>query len=156
MSNTIAGGIIDIEHSGDGGTSYTVVGKTQGSVSWGPNTNVAESGDHSTIHQDKKATTEAWEVSFEGKILSTLGGLQTLNLYDGSSILGSHDVEASSSEQFRVTVYEDATAKSNGNFKIQMETTDYLAILDDFNIEDEDFSTQSLTIHSRERPQVSN
>lgn len=152
----VTGDIIDIEHSGDDGTSWTVVGKTRGTVTWSPNTNVAESGDHSSLQQDKRATSEAWEIAIEGLIQSTLGGLDTLGLYDSgnSELVGSVDAPKSGQEQLRVTVYDDAAAKSGGTEKLQLHTEDYIAVLDDFNIEEDDFSTYALTVHSRERPTV--
>lgn len=158
MANTVSGGIIDIEHSNDGGSSYTVVGKTRGTVSWSPNTNVAESSnDHSSKHADRAAVGEAWEVSFEGKILSTLGALDALGLYDSanSEMDGSHDVAAGSSEEFRVTVYEDEDAKAGGTVTLQLSLADYLILLSDWSMEPDGFHTWECTIHARETPTVS-
>lgn len=157
MANTVSGGIIDIEHSNDGGSSYTVVGKTRGTVSWSPNTNVAESSnDHSSKHSDRAAVGEAWEIGFEGKVLSTLGGLDSLGVYDSanSEMDGSHDVPASSSEEFRVTVYEDADAKDAGTVTLQITVADYLLLLSAWNMEPDGFHTWECTVHARETPTV--
>lgn len=154
----VTGDIIDIEQTSDGGTSWTVVGKSRGTVSWSPNTNVAESGDHSDLQQNKSATSEAWEIAIEGLIQSTLGGLDTLGIYDSTSgeLAGSVGRGSGDGYELRITVWEDEAAKSAGagNENLQLSTTDFLAVLDDFNVEEDDFSTYSLTVHSRERPTV--
>lgn len=162
MSNTVSGGIIDIEHSPDTSVAepdYNVVGKTRGTVSWGPNTNVAESGnDHDSKHSDRAAVGEAWEVSFEGKVLSTLGGLEELGLYDSTAgeFAGSADVEPGDNEAFRVTVYEDSDAKSSDSHEVQIEVEDYLVLLSALNMEPDGFHTWECTLHCRETPGVTN
>ena len=162
MSNTVSGGIIDIEHCPDTTAStptYNVVGKTRGTVSWSPNTNVAESSnDHDSKHADRKAVGEAWEVGFEGKILSTLGGLEELGLYDSTAqeFAGSEDVETGDNEEFRVSVYADASEKSSDNPEMRLTVSDYLVLLSDLSMEPDGFHTWECTLHARETPGVTN
>lgn len=162
MSDAVSGGIIDIEHSSDLSVSdptFTVVGKTKGSISWSPNTDVAESSDdHSTLHADKAAVGAAWEVTFSGKILSTLGGLETLGLYDSTNeVMGEYvDQVPSDDEGLRITVYEDADAKDAGTVTLQIgPEDDYVLVLSDFSIEADGFSVWECTLHVRESPTMS-
>lgn len=159
MANTVTGGIIDIEYCEDTSAStptYVKVGETRGSVSWAPNVEMATSGDHSKLQQDKAPISEAWQLEFEGKILSTLGGLETLGLYDSTAeeFAGQVNVRAGENQEFRVTVYDDQAAKDGGTHLLQISTADFIVVLNDWTLEEDDFSNWSAAIHSRTRPSV--
>lgn len=160
MANTVSGGIIDIEAGSEVNTdtgSYEVIGKTRGTVSWGPNVEVAESSDdHSSKHADKAAVGEAHEISFEGKVLSTLGGLETGGHYDTTDeeVKGSVDIVPEDEESRRITVYEDEEAKAEEEYLVRIETQDVLSILENLDLEPDGFSTWECTLHSRESPTV--
>lgn len=159
MANTVTGGIIDIEHCADTAATtptYTKVGETRGTVSWAPNVEMAESGSHGSLQQDKAAVSEAWALAFEAKILSTLGGMETLGLYDSTAgeFAGHVDVAAADNQAFRISVYEDQAAKDAGTTTIQIETADYICLLEEWALEEDDFSHWSAAVHSRTRPSV--
>lgn len=129
----------------------SLVAKTRGSISMGPNTDVAESGNHNSIHQDKQAVSEGWEVSFEKQLISTLGGLETLGLYDSTNqrLLG-HSGEAPLTPPDSIEIVcKDMSGTVDSKYLLR----GALIILDDATIEDEDFSIVSLTSHLNYRPE---
>lgn len=131
----------------------TLVAKTRGTITMSPNANVAESGDHNSLQQDKLVTSEAWEVSFEKQLLAALGGLETLGLYGGSApgdLRGHSEGGLEPEGQRSIEVHvkeEDGTTLSK--YLIRQAHI----ILEDANIEEDDFSTVSLALHTSWRPE---
>lgn len=156
MATTVVGDIIDIEHSTDGGSTYSVIGKTRGTVSINPNNSLAESSQHSSLQQDKDPVSEAWTIEFENRIVSDLGGLEEAGLYSSgdSELVGS--AVSGSTEQIRITIYENEADKTGGTIKMAFETTDYIAELTSLDVEEDDYSIAGITIHSLERVGVPN
>ena len=159
MPDKIVGDIIEIEHTPDHTASsptWTLVGATTDTVEVSPNTETTSGRDHSSKQQDKSAISEAWEIAFTRNIVTGVAQLQTLGLIDDSTyeLKGSVDTRNSSNtaDAIQITVYADEAAKSAGNAKYQIATSDYLLQAEAGELSVEDFSTQDFTVHSRERP----
>jgi len=156
MAQTVSGGVIDIEYSDDISdpetAEYTVAGKTRGTVSYDPNTDIAESDDdHSSRDSDKAAVGRAWEMEFESKVLSTLGGMETLGLYEDGEVKDSVDVRPADDAGLRVTVYKDESAQEDGDHLLQFgPQDDFLLELDSLDIEPDGFSAWEAAIHIRQ------
>lgn len=128
----------------------TLVAKTRGTITLSPSTNVAESGDHNSLQQDRMATSEAWEVSFEKQLLATLGGLETLGLYDSTNQVLHGRSEDTLDRRLTLEVdIREADGTTLSTYLIR----DGLAVLEDANIEEDDFSTTSFTLHTHQRPE---
>lgn len=155
MAEKVVGDIIDVEHGTDlsGTATWTKVGETRGEVTYNSNVNVAETVIHSKKQMDKAPTNEAWEMSFEHLVLATLGGLSTLGILDSNNKLRGYR-ELDTDEGYRITVYEDQDAKDAGTVKLQIQTTDAFVVWESGTITDDDYSAGELTVHSRERFEV--
>lgn len=155
MADKIVGDIIDVEKGTDlsGSPTWTKVGETRGEVTYNSNVNVAETVIHSKKQMDKAPTNEAWEMSFEHLVLATLGGLSTLGILDADNKLRGYK-ELGTDEGYRVSVYEDQDAKTSGSPKLQIQTTDAFVVWESATVTDDDYSAGELTVHSRERFEV--
>lgn len=160
--NTVVGDVIKVEHGSYDATNsewvWTQVGRTRGEVSIDSDVNVAETTVHDKLQDEKDATSEAWMLSFEHLVQSTLGALNTLGLITSSdelkgfvNLIGDEGNPSDGDEALRVYVYEDETAVSNDTVKLGYETYDCLVVYGSNTIAEDDYSAGELEVHSRER-----
>ena len=159
MSDTIVGGIIEIEHTDDhtvASPTWTLVGKTTDTVEVSPNTETTSQRDHSSTQQEKTSVSEAWEIGFTANVVTGTAQLETLGVIDTATyeLQGSADSRetGNTADAIQITVYEDEAAKAAGTPKWQVATTDYLLQVESGEVSVEDFSTRDFTLHSRKRP----
>lgn len=167
LDQKVVGDIIAVEHgtysSTDSSWSWVQVGRTRGAVDVDPGAEVAESEIHDSEHMDKVPTGTAWVLSCEHVLLATLGGLDTLGIYDSNdgtlqayADYGRVD-EANpgdGDEAVRVSVYDTQTEMENDNPTIQYELYNCVVVYDSQSIEKSDFSAGEFSVHCRSDPQV--
>lgn len=162
MTQKVVGDVIKIEKGEYDETaedwSWTQVGRTRGEVAIESNVNVAETEVHDQLQMDKDATSEAWVLSFEHLIQSSLGALQTLGLITEGDQLkgfvnlrGDADDPQDGDEALRVQVYQDEQAVTEDDVKMGYESYDLLVVYSSQSVNKDDYSTGDLEAHSRER-----
>lgn len=132
----------------------TLVAKTRGTIGFSPNVQMAESGQHASLQQEKAPVSEAWELAFEGVMVSDLGGLEVLGLYDSTAqeVLGTAGEEdLSTPDSIEVEAEDEA-----GSTIISWLLPDVVLELGDMSIEEDDFSVWTATGHTLQRPRVTN
>jgi len=167
LEQKIVGDIITVEHgtysSTDSSWTWTQVGKTKGAIDVDPGTEVAESEIHDTDHMDKVPTGVAWVFSGEHLLLATLGGLETLGLYDSTAgtLQGYADYgrvdeanPADGDEAVRVTAYDSQTDLENDDPLLSYELYNVVIIYSSQSISKSDFSAGEFEIHVRDDPVV--
>lgn len=153
---TIAGGIIDIEHCEDvtaTAPTWNLVAKTQDTVELSPNAENVDARVHEKFNLEKDVVSEAWEIAFSALLVTGPGQLQTLGLLtDDFREKGHADAPETDTQAIQITVYDDQAAKDAGEVKYQVASTNYVLMHDGGEIAVDDYSTVSFVIHSRERP----
>lgn len=162
MSQKVVGDVIKIEKGEYDSTAedwtWTQVGRTRGEVTVDGDVNVAETNIHDKLQMEQAPTNEAWSLSFEHLVQSSLGALQTLGLITDSDELkgwvqlqGDPDDPSDGDEAFRVFVYEDDAAVEEDDVKMGYETYDSYVVYGSQSIADDDFSSGELEVLSQER-----
>lgn len=121
---SIAGGVIDIEYGTYDSTAdawnYTLVGQTQGEVTWEQDTTVAEGRAHDREIMDRSPATVAPSITFSERVETTGGALDTLGMRDTNDNVRPYLDLVSGEERIRVTVYESQSEKTAGNYQKQI------------------------------------